>query len=362
LAQILQNYYKEREMDVLVTLKEIAQRVGVSISTVSRVINNDKSRSVNEETWKRIWDVVHELGYEPNKAAQRLVKGDIEQNQQTFLIGCIIGFSEGKYNNPYFSHILDGIEKGLSDQGYRLAYLHTANEFKDPMMLYKTIQETKVDGVIFVEGTSNEIYEYIKSRVKYVVGIDISDTEVPRIGYDRISAAKFAVKHLLEQGHSKIGYIGGPGLSGQMSREKRFRGYKEALEEAGIEVNPSWVLNTNWDIDESYQLMNKLLELPDNDKPTAMFAGGDMLALSAMRSVNEKGLKIPEDIAFVGIDNIDFSQHTSPPLTTIHIPKHEIGYIAALTMIDYIQERYSIPVKILVPFELKVRQSSAART
>jgi DNA-binding LacI/PurR family transcriptional regulator len=132
LAQILQNYYKEREMDVLVTLKEIAQRVGVSISTVSRVINNDKSRSVNEETWKRIWDVVHELGYEPNKAAQRLVKGDIEQNQQTFLIGCIIGFSEGKYNNPYFSHILDGIEKGLSDQGYRLAYLHTANEFKDP--------------------------------------------------------------------------------------------------------------------------------------------------------------------------------------------------------------------------------------
>lgn len=342
----------------MVKLKDVAEYVGVSISTVSRVISNDTSRSVNAETRKKIWDAVTKLGYQPNRIAKQLVKGSGQKNQPSFKIGCIVAVPQNKYNHPYFSVILEGIEKGLSEQGYMLGYIHSADEMNNSAFLHKVIQEQDVDGIILVEGTGNETYEYIKKHVPIIVGIDTSDTMIPRITYDRMAASKFAVKHLIDQGHTKIGYIGGPGLSGQIEKEKRYRGYKDAMEDAGLSINRSWVLNSNWNVDLSYELMRDIVESGKAERPTAIFAASDMMAISAMRAVNEKGLKIPDDIAFIGIDDIEFSQYSSPPLSTIHIPKFEIGYIAAKTLIDYINKQYPIPVKIQVPFELKVRHSS----
>lgn len=339
-------------------LKDVAEYVGVSISTVSRVISNDTSRSVNEETRKKIWDAVAKLGYQPNKIARQLVKGSHEKTQPSLKIGCIVAVPQNKYNHPYFSIILEGIEKGLTEQNYLLSYIHSADETNNPAFLHKIIHEHDIDGMILVEGMNRETYEYIKKQIEFIVGIDISDPTVPRISYDRVAASKLAVKHLIDHGHTKIGYIGGLGLSGQIENEKRFRGYREALEEAGVPLNRSWVLNSNWDVDLSYELMRQIMESKVLDKPTAMFAASDMMAISAMRAVNEKGLKIPDDMAFIGIDNIDFSQYSSPPLSTIHIPKFEIGYIAAKTLADYIHGQYPLPVKIQVPFELKARQSS----
>jgi Transcriptional regulators len=340
-------------------LKDIAEYVGVSISTVSRVINNDTSRSVNEETRKKIWEAAHKLGYKPNQFARQLVKGSQEKTKSSKHVGCIVAVPQNKYNHPYFSLILEGIEKGLLEQGYYLDYIHSAEELKNPALLNKILHEHRLGGMILVEGLDAELYAYIKQNVPQIVGIDISDPAVPRVSYDRVAAAKIAVKHLIEQGHTRIGYIGGPGLSGQLEKEKRFRGYKYALEEAGLRLHPSWVLNTNWDVDQSYRLMCGIIEQhAEGDGPTAMFAASDMMAISAMRAVLERGLKIPEDIAFVGLDNIDFSQYTSPPLSTVHVPKFEIGNLAAKVMIDYIQGRYSLPIQFSVPFQLIVRQSS----
>jgi LacI family transcriptional regulator len=179
---------------------------------------------------------------------------------------------------------------------------------------------------------------------------------VPVIAYDRVHAAKSAVQHLLEQGHRKIGFIGGAGLTGEMEREKRYRGYRYALQEAGLKVNAEWIINAGWDVDQSYSRMRELLERPE--RPTAIFAASDSLAISAMRAVTERGLRIPEDIAFVGLDNIDLSRYTSPPLSTIHVPKHEIGLAAAKTLIDFLQGTYTLPFKMLMPYELIIRQSS----
>ncbi|HEX7056028.1 MAG TPA: LacI family DNA-binding transcriptional regulator [Bacilli bacterium] len=338
-------------------LKDVAEYVGVSISTVSRVINGDTSRSVNSETRKKIWEAVSELGYQPNKLAKQLVKGSKGKSPSSKKIGCIVAAPQNKYNHPYFSHILEGIEKGLAEEGYFLSYIQSGEDIKDPAILHKVIHENPIDGMILVEGIDPDTYEYIKKYVKHIVGIDISDPNVPRVSYDRIMAAKLAVMHLIEQGHKDIGYIGGFGLAGTINREKRFRGYTEAMRDAGLKINESWVLNADWDVDKSYQMMKQVLAA-GSKLPTAMFAASDMMAISAMRAVLEAGLKIPEDIAFIGIDNIDFSQYTSPPLSTIHIPKFEIGHIAAKTLVDYLQDRYPVPVKITVLFQLIKRQSS----
>ncbi len=338
-------------------LKDIAENVGVSISTVSRVINGDTSRSVNAETRKKIWEAVSELGYQPNKLAKQLVKGSKGKNPSSKKIGCIVAVPQNKYNDPYFSHIFEGIEKGLAGEGYFLSYIQTGEDIKDPAILHKVIHENPIDGLILVEGIDLGLYQTIKKSIKHIVGIDISDPGVPHVSYNRIMAAKLAVRHLVEQGHKSIGYIGGFGLAGTIEKEKRYRGYQEALEEAGLAVNPAWVLNTDWDVDKSYQTMKRVLA--DHSRlPTAMFAASDMMAISAMRAVLETGLKIPEDMAFIGIDNIDFSQYTSPPLSTVHIPKFEIGQIAAKTLIDYLNGKYDLPVEITVPFQLVIRPSS----
>jgi LacI family transcriptional regulator len=339
-------------------LKHIAEHVGVSISTVSRVINNDMSRHISQETKARIWNAIKELGYETNgherKQAARSAK---EPESAPARVGCIVSVTQNKYNHPYFSPILAGIEGKLAATGCTLAYIKTLEEIRGEAEAGGSVFQG-LDGIIIVEGIPRDMYERIKASVPVVVGIDISDPLVPVITYDRVQAAKSAVRHLLEQGHRKIAFIGGEGLTGDIEREKRFRGYKYALEESGIPLNPKWILNAGWDVNRSYSLMSELLQQDSGEWPTAVFAASDMMAVSAMRAVSERGLAIPKDIAFIGLDNIEVSQFTTPPLSTVHIPKYEIGEMAAKVLADRIKESEALPFKLIMPFELLIRQSS----
>ncbi|PYI56967.1 LacI family DNA-binding transcriptional regulator [Paenibacillus flagellatus] len=340
------------------TLKDIARHVGVSISTVSRVINNDTSRHISQETKSKIWKAAKELGYEspaPSAAGPKAGNGPSAARQ----IGCIVSVPQNKYNHPYFSPILAGIEKKLGELGYTLAYVLTMDEIQSEAAMRKLMHETKLEGIVIVEGIHPDVYEYIKKVVPSVVGIDISDPTVPVISYDRVQAAKSAVRHLIDQGHRRIAFIGGAGLTGDMEREKRFRGYQYAMQEAGLDVKPDWVINAGWDVGVSYSRMAALMDGDAGLRPTAVFAASDMMAISAMRAVAERGLRIPQDVAFVGLDNIEVSQFTSPPLTTIHIPKSEIGMMAAKVLVDQINGANPLPFKLFMPFELLVRQSSS---
>ena len=353
------------------TLKEIAQQVGVSISTVSRVLNNDTSRHISPETKSKIWRVAKELGYrvkeplEPNLAApsapaSKAAKGAGKPSTAARQVGCIVSAPQNKYNHPYFSPILAGIEKKLAELECVLAYVITQEEIQGETAIRKLVQDTRLDGIIIVEGIEPGMYDYIKKVVPAVVGIDISDPTVPVISYDRVQAAKTAVRHLIEQGHTRIAFIGGAGMSGDMEREKRCRGYKYAMQEAGLAIEPRWIINAGWDVNLSYARMAELLDDSKASRPTAVFAASDMMAISAMRAAAERGFGIPHDIAFVGLDNIELSQYTSPPLTTIHIPKHEIGMMAAKVLVDQIEGNIPLPFKLLMPFELVVRQSSVS--
>lgn len=338
----------------MATLKDIAQLVGVSISTVSRVLKNEANRSVSQETKQKIFHAAREVGYPVKETATEaapIARG----------IGCIVSTLQNKHYHPYFSVIFEGIERELTKQGYDLTYTYTLDDLRNPAILQKAVHDSQVEGVIVIEGIDSKIYNYFKKHIRCIIGIDTIDHTVPNITYDRVEAARIAVTHLIEQGHRDIVFIGGTGLSGNFEKEKRFRGYKAALEQAGLELDPQWIVNANWDPTTSYEMMLKFLDRHKEHLPTAIFAASDIMAMAAMRAVAEKGYRIPHDIAIIGFDNNEPSQFTVPPLSTIHIPTLEIGIIAARTMINALQDPYPLPIKVTVPFELKARQSTDYR-
>ncbi|BBI31415.1 LacI family DNA-binding transcriptional regulator [Cohnella abietis] len=342
----------------MATLKDIAEKVGVSISTVSRVLNNDDSKIVNAITKEKIVVTAKELGYRTSGWSRRSKGDGGAKPAVTKRAGCIISLPQENYSYPYFSLVLKGIEKGLADRGYGLAFIHTRDELRDPSVQQQIIQDSHVDGVIIIEGIDPPIYDSLKKHIPTIVGVDVNDPTIPTVSYDRVSASQAAVKHLIEQGHRKIGFIGGLGLSGDIFREKRFRGYRYALLEAEIELENKWILNAEWQIETSFELMSELVKGPRTELPTAFFVASDVMAIAAMRAVTEVGLRVPEDIAFFGVDNIDISQYTSPPLSTIHVPKYEIGQTAAYLLSDYLEGKLTFPIKALLPYDLKIRRSS----
>jgi LacI family transcriptional regulator len=342
----------------LATLKEIADQVGVSISTVSRVLNNDTSRSVGVQTREKILDVAQALDYKPNSWAQKLVKGSREENLKSGKIGCIIAVPYAQFSYPYFTEILRGIESALLKRNSALSFVHTINELRDPEVLKNFIVETKLDGIFLVGSIDPALYKIIKENLKIVVGIDVNDATIPTVSTDRQRASMGAVEHLISKGHKKIGFIGGVGLSGDITKEKRFRGYKDAHMNAGLEINPNWVINAEWQIETCYKLMGKFLDEQRDDLPTAIFVASDVMAISAIRAAAEKGLKIPGDLAIFGFDNIETSKYTVPSLSTIHIPKIEMGETAANVLLDYMEDKYKLPMKILLPYQLCIRQST----
>ncbi|WP_229520884.1 LacI family DNA-binding transcriptional regulator [Paenibacillus sp. GM2] len=339
-------------VDDMATLKDIAVKVGVSVSTVSRVLANDSNRLVNTDTKQRIWDVANELGYQVKSPSSNT-------SQAVRQIGCVVSTMQKRHYHPYFSVIFDGIEKELSKHGYKIAYTYTQEELQRPEVLRSALHDSPLYGLIVIEGIDNKIYQHFKKHVKAIVGIDVSDPEIPCIAYDRVEAARVAVTHMIDQGYRDIMFIGGTGLSGRFEKEKRYRGYKLALEQAGLSVREDRVLDASWEPDNAYRLMLQYLEKHAGNLPTAVFAASDIMAMASMRAISEKGYSIPDDFAVMGFDDNEPSRYTVPPLSTIRIPTFEIGVIAAKTMLQCIRDPYPLPIRIHVPFEPIFRQSTA---
>ncbi|WP_045520812.1 LacI family DNA-binding transcriptional regulator [Neobacillus niacini] len=344
----------------MIRLKDIAEYVGVSISTVSRVIQNDPTRAVKPETKRKIWEAVKELGYVPNQDARNLVANHHQKNKTRTMK---IGWVAQPYlveRTPYYSIVFAGISDHIMNAGYTLINIYK-EELQNETQLLKFVHESGIEGLILDDKIDDSTLEYILQYMP-VVSIDIhyTDKNISFIDFDREAAGKMAVEHLIQQGHKKIGFLGG-GIGEKyenLEGEKRFIGYQKTMSEAGLIILPEWVANTKWSMEVSYECMSRLLKDCAHNLPTAMFCASDMMALAAMRAVVENKLRIPEDIAFVGLDNLEMSKYSSPPLTTIDIPKYEIGELAAKTIIDRVEEKTKLDVKIFVPFQLVMRESS----
>jgi DNA-binding LacI/PurR family transcriptional regulator len=345
-------------------LKDIAEYVGVSISTVSRVIQNDQSRNVNQETKNKIWQAVKELGYIPNQHARNLVNNkQTKTNTRTMKIGWV---ANPKYAeiNPYYDKIYSGIRDTVTSHDYTLITI-TKDELENETLLLKVIHDIGIEGLILLDRIDDSLIEYIQQTVP-LIGLDFfyTDKNIAVVDYNREAAIIMVVQHLVSQGHREIGFIGG-GVNESfedLNAEHRFKGYQSAMQEAGLSIRPEWVINTKWRMENSYEEMNQLLKRDREHLPTAMVCASDLMAIAAMRAVIENDLRIPEDIAFFGVDNIEMSKYSSPPLSTVEIPKYEMGKMAAKTIIDMVEEKITLPVKLILPFELVIRESSKKRT
>lgn len=337
-----------------VTLKDIAEKAGVSISTVSRVINDDQERPVNKETKKLVWKYVKKLGYNRNNRSDNNLK------KNTKKIGYILNDTPNIYNHPYFSVILGSIESEIKSQGYSVGFLYAENDLKKEAIRHQFLTE-KVDGLIIIaEFIDEEFQEKIKQNFNNIVSIDYlqSDLKKDIICVEREKAGYTATRLLIDKGHRKIAFIGGafveelPGVE----RGYRFTGYKNAIKEAGLNLKKDWIRDGDWNLEGGYREMVKIIS--GDNLPTAVFAASDLMAIGAMRAIHEAGLEIPGDISVISYDDIEMAKFTNPPLTTIHVPKEEIGKLAVKLLIEQINvNNPSFPLKIMVSTELIIRES-----
>ncbi|MFD9626615.1 LacI family DNA-binding transcriptional regulator [Peribacillus muralis] len=344
----------------MIRLKDIAERVGVSISTVSRVIQNDQTRNVNKETKEKIWEVVKELGYIPNQHARNLVANKQEKNNiRTMKIGWVANPKQAEVN-PYFANIYTGIRDVLLENDYNLISI-TRDELENETLLLKIIHDSGIEGLLLIDKINDSIIEYIQQNIP-IVGLDFyyTDKNIAIVDYNREEAIKMVVQYLISQGHQDIGFIGG-GVNQSFEdlyAEHRFKGFQYAMEEAGLAIQSEWVINTQWKMENSFERMKSLLKRNPLHVPTAMVCASDLMAIPAMRAVRENKLRIPEDIAFFGVDNIEMGKYSSPQLSTVEIPKYEMGRIAAKTIMEMVEAKIKLPMKIILPFELVLRESS----
>lgn len=343
----------------MIRLKDIAEHVGVSISTVSRVIQNDQTRNVNSETKAKIWEAVKELGYIPNQHARNLVTNKQEKNNtRTMKIGWVANPKQAE-TNPYFATIYTGIRDSLSDHDYTLISI-TKDEIENEVLLLKTIHDLGIEGLLLIDKIDDSIIEYIQQNIP-VVGLDFyyTDKNMAIIDYNREASIKMVVRHLVKQGHRDIGFIGGGHETFEdLHTEHRFKGFQLAMEEAELAIHPDWVINTQWKMENSYEKMKSLIKRDPLHLPTAMVCASDLMAIAAMRAVRENNLRIPEDIAFFGVDNLEMGKYSSPQLSTVDIPKYEMGRMAAKTIMEMVEGKIKLPIKITLPFELVFRESS----
>ncbi len=335
------------------TIREVAKLANVSTATVSRIINNDTKYKITDTTRQRVWDAIRALDYTMPAKSPKHKKDSAVQNTP-YKVGVVLSVTKKKYNDPYFMSIFSGIEKRLQEKGCVISFIKTGAELRDTANLASAFQEP-VSGMILMETLNGELFDYVSSHVPYIVGIDTLRQDIDNVGYDHYQAAVIATQHLIAQGHKKIGFIGGIDDPHNFLTSRRYQGYYIAMTNAGLTVEDKWSLNCDWDEDVCAEQVDALCK--SGDYPTAFFASSDLMAIVAINSLSRNGLSVPQDVAVIGISNIDIAKYTTPALTTVHIPTEEIGMVAADMLFSRINGYNGMPQKILLPISLLIRNS-----
>jgi LacI family transcriptional regulator len=333
------------------TIEDIARMASVSRSTVSRVLNDHPS--VRPNVRDRVWGVIKEYGYAPQAAARHLV------TQRTQLIGVLFPRNtEYLLANPIFASYGQGIGQMCAQRGY-LAMLSLGLHDMEERMLFDMLRSRHFDGVVLISSESHDPLPFFlkEAHIPYTrIGHDPEGDDEAFVDVDDVAAAYKAVKHLTSLGHQRIAIIKGPGA--EVCIPKRYSGYKMALQEAGLAVDPSLVGEGDWLHTSGKEVMQHFLQLAN--PPTAVFACNDMMAAGALHAIYEQGLRVPEDIAVVGFDDVPQTKVIIPALTTIRQPSEEMGSRATEMLIDQLEGKDGQPRQVIFSTTLVVRQSCGA--
>ncbi len=328
------------------TMRDVARHAGVSIATVSHVIN--ETRPVSQELRRRVLHSMEALGYQPNAIARAL------RNKHSNTLGLIV--PDGR--NPFFAEIAQGIEEVSLEHGYSLILCDSDNDLGRVLVHTKHLSAKRVDGVIFTTGSDD--FEDVASLVEAGTAVLVIDMDAGRfpadaILFDNFEGGRLATQHLLELGHRRIACITGP--SRQSLRRKRELGYRHALEQAGIAPQATLIREGDFQPASGYRHALELLGSPE--PPSAIFACNDLMAMGALRAAHELGLDVPARLSVIGFDDIYLAAYTTPTLSTIRLPKHEMGRQAARMLLARIRDPARPPERRMVELELVVRESTA---
>ena len=299
-----------------VTIREIAELAGVSIATVSRVVNGRDD--VSAETRELVQQVVREHGYSVNRTARGLSAG------RTGFVGVTVP----KVAPAFFSAILSGAAEALYEQDMRIVLCPTEHEHDREVSLLDRLMHGTTDGALLIlpEETNEELENLVNHGYRFVVVDPLKplNERVPAVSAANSSGANQAVRHLLDLGHRRIGAITGP--TGWLAPQERKDGYHAALASAGIMPDPALEVASDFLVEGGIEAGGRLLDLAE--PPTAIFAFNDNLAIGAMQAAHTRGLRIPEDLSIVGFDDIEWTQFVTPQLTTVRQPLAEMGRMA----------------------------------
>ncbi|MFC4597119.1 LacI family DNA-binding transcriptional regulator [Cohnella hongkongensis] len=332
------------------TIREVAKLANVSTATVSRVLNKDTTYKITEETRARVLQAVSQLNYRIAPNGKRP-----SRELANMKIGCVLSVTKNKYNDPYFMSIMSGVEERLLSEGMDIAFIRTGAELEDRQILLNTFNEP-ITGLILMETLNHETYDYLRKKVPYIVGIDTERWEIDNVGYDHHHVASMAVRHLIDKGHSQIGFIGGSGLKGNIRESQRYRGYYATMHAAGLTVNPDWIIDCQWDEVTCIDKVNALCK--SGNLPTAFFAASDLMAMATLNSLYGNSVSVPDQVAVIGLSNIEMSKYSNPPLTTIHVPTKEIGIVGAELLLERIKGSTMLAKRVSLPASLVERSST----
>jgi LacI family transcriptional regulator len=335
-----------------VTLKDIARKVGYSVTTVSRALNDYDD--VSQETKQLIKRVAQEMGYHPHVIAQSL------QRRHTNTVGFIVPATERYLSDPYFLELLAGIGDGAASYDFDLL-VSTCKPMdpKERLVYERMVKGRRVDGIVVARTRCDD------ERIAYLVsegfpliafGRAASDLDFPYLDVDGEKGVCEAVEYLIGLGHRRIGFIT-PSMY-LMFAEHRLAGYKRALQDSGLEFDPALVVEGNLTQSGGHRRMGELLDL--EEPPTAVVTGNDLMAFGAMEAAQERGVIVGRDIAVIGFDDVPLAAYFHPTLTTIRQPIYDIGKMLSQTLIKIINGEELAERQIILQPELVIRESSGA--
>jgi len=326
-------------------LEDIARLSRVSRSTVSRVINGDEN--VRAETRQRVLDVIQQNNFHPNLAARRLAAG------RTNVIGLVIPTGVGIiFSDPYFSHLIQGVSAACNEKEYSVMLWLATPEY-ERRMIRRILGSGLVDGVIVSSALAEDplVSSLHESRMPFVLIGRHPVLDLNSIDMDNQEGARKATCHLLQCGYRRIATITGP--KNMTAGNDRLDGYRQALAEYDLAFDEMLVIEGTFTEASGYTAMQSLLPL----RPEAVFAASDVMATGALRAIREAGLRVPEDIALVGYDDMPIAAQVNPALTTIRQPVHEMGKLAVDTLINVLENPENSKQHIVLQPELIIRQS-----
>ncbi|MGV3488577.1 MAG: LacI family DNA-binding transcriptional regulator [Tuberibacillus sp.] len=327
----------------MANIQQVAKKAGVSVATVSRVLNNNTS--VSPETRLKVEAAIKDLNYEPSMLGRNL------RNSESRLLLVLLP----NISNPFYTEIINGIESVAIANQYHILLCATDSNPERENIYFNMVKNKLADGVISMDPTINKqkLYELAENHAIVLCSEYEEDGSIPYVSINNELAAYHAVKHLIKLGHKNIALINSDEKF--LYARQRKSGYEKALKEFGLPIREEWIYNTHQlEFENGVQAMRKLLQL--HEKPSAVFAVSDTLAIGALKEINLNGLKVPDDIALVGFDKISFSNMTNPTLTTIAQPMYKMGLTAASMLIERLKGNNV--ESILLDHELVIREST----